>query len=293
MTWTKVRAAGLVAAAAVMAAACGKASAEQAPQQARTQAAEQAAPPQVVTVVARDYSFEAPAEVQAGLVTFQLQNRGQQLHHMAVLRLDQGKTMQDLFAAMQSGGGKLPEWAHEVGGPNAPDPGGDANATMLLQPGNYALLCFVDIPDRVPHVMKGMVKPLRVVAPAATPAAAQAVTGDVTMTLSDYAFALSAPITAGRHTIRVENPTAAQSHEVELVKLAPGKTLQDLMSWIENPQGPSPGQAIGGIAGLAKGEVASFAYDFAPGEYGWICFLPGPDGRPHFMHGMMQQFTVS
>jgi hypothetical protein len=290
MTWTKVKAAGLVAATAMAAAACGKASAEQA---AQTQAVEQAAPPQVVTVVARDYAFEAPAEVQAGLVTFQLQNRGQQLHHMAVLRLDQGKTMQDLFAAMQSGGGKLPAWAHEVGGPNAPDPGGDSNATMLLQPGNYALLCFVDIPDRVPHVMKGMAKPLRVVSPAATPAAAQSITGDVTMTLSDYAFTLSTPITAGRHTIHVVNPTAAQSHEVELVKLAPGKTLQDLMHWIESPQGPPPGQAIGGIAGLEKGGAASFTYDFAPGEYAWICFIPGPDGRPHFMHGMMQQFTVS
>lgn len=290
MTWTRAKAAGLVAAAAMAAAACGKASAERSP--ASEQVAEQAPPPRVVTVVARDFSFEAPAEIPAGLVTFQLQNRGEALHHMAVLRLDPGKTLQDLFAAMQSGGGKLPAWAREVGGPNAPDPGGDANATLLLQPGDYALLCFVDVPDRVPHVMKGMAKLLRVT-PASAPAAAQAVTGDVTMTLDDYSFALSTPITRGPHTIRVENATAAQSHEVELVKLAPGKTLQDLMAWIESPQGPPPGAAIGGIAGLAKGEVASFTYDFAPGEYGWICFIPGPDGRPHFLHGMMQQFTVS
>jgi uncharacterized cupredoxin-like copper-binding protein len=288
MTWTRVKAAGLVAAAAVMAAACGKANAESAEQQ----AAAQGAPPAVVTVVAREFAFQAPDEVPAGLVTFQLQNRGQALHHMAVLRLDQGKTLQDLFAAMQSGGGKLPAWAHEVGGPNAADPGSDSNATMLLAAGDYALLCFVDLPDHVPHVMKGMAKMLRVT-PAAIPAASRAITGDVTMTLNDYSFTLSTPITRGPHTIRVENPTAGQSHEVELVKLAPGKTLQDLMSWIGNPQGPPPGNAIGGVAGLERGAVASFTYDFAPGEYGWICFVPGPDVRPHFMHGMMQQFTVS
>ena len=94
------------------------------------------------------------------------------------------------------------------------------------------------------------------------------------------------------HTIRVENG-AAQSHEVELVKLAPGKTLQDLMAWIADPQGPPPGNAIGGIAGMGHGVAQSFSYDFAPGEYGFICFLPGPDGKPHFLHGMMQQFTVS
>jgi len=280
MTRSKVKAAGMVAAAAVMAAACGRAEAKTV-----------AAPPRVVTVVAREFAFQAPDEVPAGMVTFQLQNRGQALHHMQVIRLDDGKTLQDLYAALQAGGAP-PAWAHDYGGPNAPDPGSDSNATMFLQPGNYAILCFVDIPDHVPHVMKGMAKMIRVT-PAPVPAAATNITGDVTLTLNDYSFTLSAPLTRGVHTIRVENPTAAQSHEVELVKLAPGKTVNDLLQWIANPQGPPPGSAIGGIAGMEKGQVQSFTYDFAPGEYGFVCFLPGPDGRPHFMHGMTQQFTVS
>ena len=284
MTWTKVKAAGLVAAAAMAVAACSRAEATPAK-------VAEAASPRVVTVVARDFSFQAPDEVPAGLVTFQLQNRGAALHHMAVIRLDDGKTLQDRVAAMQASHGQVPAWAHEMGGPNAPDPGADANATMMLEPGNYVLLCFVDMPDNVPHVMKGMMKPLRVT-PAAIPAADRAIAGDVTMTLNDYSFTLSKPITRGAHTIRVEN-TAAQPHEVELVKLAPGKTLQDLMAWIREPQGPPPGSAIGGIAGMGRGVVQSFSYDFAPGEYGLICFIPGPDGRPHFLHGMMRQFTVS
>jgi uncharacterized cupredoxin-like copper-binding protein len=283
MTWTKVKAAGTVAAAAVMAAACARAEATPAK-------AAQAAPPRVVTVVAREFAFQAPDEVPAGLVTFQLQNRGTALHHMAIIRLDDGKTLQDLYAALQAGG-PPPAWAHDYGGPNAPDPGTDSNATLMLEPGNYALVCFVDIPDHVPHVMKGMAKLLRVT-PAAVPAAARGITGDVTLTLDDYSFTESTPITRGVHTIRVEN-AAAQSHEVELVKLAPGKTVNDLMAWIANPQGPPPGSAIGGIAGMAHGDVQSFTYDFAPGDYGFICFLPGPDGKPHFMHGMMRQFTVS
>jgi uncharacterized cupredoxin-like copper-binding protein len=282
MTWTKVKAAGLVAAATVAAAACGRA--EAAPVKAA------AAPPRVITVVARDFAFQGPDEVPAGLVTVQLQNRGTNLHHMAIMRLDEGKTLQDLFAAFQAGGAP-PAWAHDMGGPNAPDPGSDANATLMLEPGSYALLCFVDIPDHVPHVMKGMAKLLRVT-PALVPAAARAVTGDLTMTLDDYSFTTSAPITRGAHTIRVVN-AAAQSHEVELVKLAPGKTVQDLVAWIANPQGPPPGNALGGIAGMGHGVTQSFTYDFSPGEYGLICFLPGPDGKPHFMHGMMRQFTVS
>jgi uncharacterized cupredoxin-like copper-binding protein len=281
MTWTKVKAAGLVAAAAVAAAACSRAEATP---------ARAAVPPRVVTVVARDFAFQVQDEVPAGLVTFQLQNRGANLHHMAIMKLDEGKTLQDLFAAFQAGGAP-PAWAHDMGGPNAPDPGSDANATLMLEPGSYALLCFVDIPDHVPHLMKGMAKLLRVT-PAVVPAASRAIAGDVTMTLTDYAFTLSKPITRGVHTIRVENP-AAQSHEVELVKLAPGKTVQDLVAWIADPQGPPPGNALGGIAGMGHGVVQSFTYDFAPGEYGLICFLPGPDGKPHFMHGMIQQLTVS
>jgi len=197
MTWTKVKAAGLVAAAAVAAAACSRA--EAAP-------ARGAAPPRVVTVVARDFAFQVQDEVPAGLVTFQLQNRGASLHHMAIMKLDEGKTLQDLFAAFQAGGAP-PAWAHDMGGPNAADPGSDANATLMLEPGSYALLCFVDIPDHVPHLMKGMAKMLRVT-PAVVPAASRAIAGDVTMTLTDYSFTLSKPITRGVHTIRVENPGA-------------------------------------------------------------------------------------
>ena len=34
--------------------------------------------------------------------------------------------------------------------------------------------------------------------------------------------------------------------------------------------------------------------DFAPGEYGMICFFPdAKDGKPHFMHGMIRQFSVT
>lgn len=282
----QVKAAARVAAAAVFAAACGRAQAET---PAKTAAAD-AVPPHVLTMVARDFAFQAPDQVPAGMVTIQLQNRGQALHHVALMKLDGGKTLEDVYAALRAGG-PPPAWMHDMGGPNAPDPGSDANATLFLQPGNYALLCFVDIPDHVPHVMKGMAKALTVT-PAVVPTAA-APSGDITMRLDDYSFTTSTPITAGRHTIRVENG-AAQSHEVELIKLAPGKTADDLMAWMQSMQGPPPASAIGGISGMERGQVQSFTHDFTPGTYVLICFLPDArDGKPHFMHGMMRTITVS
>lgn len=243
-----------------------------------------------VTVTARDFAFEAPPQILAGVTTFHLVNRGQQIHHVQILKFEQGKTLGDFMNALKQRG-PFPAWVVEVGGPNAPAPGGESNATVTLDPGNYALVCFVDVPDHVPHVMKGMSHPFTVT-PSTTATTAEP-TADVTMTLSDYTFTLSTPLTAGTHTIRVEN-TAGQPHEVELVQLPPGKTITDLAKWAETYRGMPPARPIGGIAGLASGKHAFFTVNLTPGDYGLICFYPdAKDGKPHFMHGMTQQIKVS
>jgi hypothetical protein len=242
----------------------------------------------VVRVTGEDFSFNAPDEIPAGLTEFRFLNKGPALHHMAIVKLEDGKTFDDLRALLANPG-PAPAWIREIGGPNAPAPGLESNATLILEPGNYALICFVDI-GGPPHFMKGMVKPLRVIP--ATDAAASKPDADITATLFDYNFKLSAPITAGTRTIRVDN-AAKQHHEVELIQLNPGKTLGDLMSWLQKTEGPPPGKPIGGIAGLEAGASQYFTADFAPGDYALICFLPdAKDGKPHFMHGMMQQITV-
>jgi hypothetical protein len=63
---------------------------------------------------------------------------------------------------------------------------------------------------------------------------------DVRLVLNDYSFTFTPELRAGRHTIRVEN-AAAQPHHVELVRLAPGKTVGDLMHWFKQREGPPPG----------------------------------------------------
>ena len=284
-SWSRMM--GALVAAGVMApavAGCGRGNAQ------AGEAAVVAAAPAVVTYTARDFSFEGPAEITAGHTEFRLVNAGQALHHLQIVKLEEGKTMQDFVAAMQAGG-PPPEWMVEVGGPNAPDPGGQANATVLMEAGNYLVLCFVDVPDHVPHVAKGMIKELKVTG--AAPAGDAMPAADVVMALNDYSFTLSKPLAAGRQVIRVENG-ARQPHEVEIIKLAPGKTLDDLMGWMQNMQGPPPASAIGGVAALVPGVVNNFSVDLTPGEYVLICFIPDAgDQRPHFMHGMVQTITVS
>ena len=124
----------------------------------------------VVTLRAKDFAFEGPTEVPAGLTTFRLMNLGPEIHHAQIIKLDEGKTGADFAAALKAGG-PPPGWARVAGGPNAPLPGQESNATSVLEAGNYALVCFVDTPDKVPHLMKGMIHDFKVV-PASQPSAA-------------------------------------------------------------------------------------------------------------------------
>ena len=244
-----------------------------------------------ITVTASDYSFAAPDSVPAGLTEIRLENRGTEMHHAMLIRLDAGKTMSDLFASMK-GEGPLPSWAREVGGPNTPGPGGESTAILRLTAGRYAMICVIPSPDGKPHVMKGMAKEL-VVTPAISNTSTANVRVSSTMTLLDYAFQFSQPLKAGRQTIRVKNG-AAQPHEVVVLRLQPGRTPADMLAWMEKMEGPPPGAPVGGTTPMARGEENLITLDLAPGEYGLICFAPdAKDGKPHFVHGMVTQFTVA
>ena len=243
-----------------------------------------------VTVTANDYAFVAPDTIPAGLTEIRLLNRGNEMHHVWMIRLDAGKSLKDLFAVMKPEA-PLPSWARDVGGPNTPGPGGEAAAILRLTPGRYAMICVIPSPDGKAHVMKGMAKEVTVV-PSVPPTANANLQIASTMTLLDYSFQFSQPLAAGRQMIRVKN-AAAQPHEVVFVKLQPGKKTMDVLAWMEKMQGPPPGTPIGGTTPMANGEENILTLDLAPGEYGMICFVgDARDGKPHFLHGMVMEFTV-
>lgn len=277
----------LVAVFALSANACSRSQASEKPD---SNAAGAAAAPNVVVVKTSDYAFDAPDTVRAGLTTVRLiTNPGQEMHQVGLIRLDSGKTPAD-FANATKAPGPMPKWAVEVAGVNPPAPGQTAEATLNLEPGHYLLVCFVPSPDGVPHIAKGMVRPL---VAAGTAVAAAPLPGDVEIKLTDYAFGLSKPLTAGRHVVRVVND-GQQTHEVMVIRLAPGKTAAQVAAWVEKMEGPPPGEPLSGVAGLGVGESASFPLTLTPGEYGLICFIPdAKDGKPHYVHGMVHQFKVS
>jgi hypothetical protein len=242
-----------------------------------------------VTITARDYTLDSPDTLPEGAVTLRLVNQGKEFHHIWIARLEGGRTVDDVLAALKTQG-PLPEWVKDAGGPNAPRPeGGENSATVTLVPGNYIVACLIPSADGIPHLMKGMVRPLTVVK---TGRPAPAPKGDVIMTLRDYSFFFSRPLTAGTHVIEVRNE-GTQWHEFELVQLAPGKTPHDVIAFIEHGLGSPPGLPIGGVSPLMPGGVSWFHADLQPGRYALICFLPDrKDGKQHFDHGMLQEIEV-
>jgi uncharacterized cupredoxin-like copper-binding protein len=253
----------------------------------------------VVTVHAKEFAFIAPASIAAGTTTFRLVNDGKEVHQISILQLAKGKTLVDYAAAMKAN--KPAPWAVGVGGPNAAGPGQTIDATVTLEAGNYVLVCWVPSPGApVPHMAKGMIQPLTVTAPGSVTQAGASVSylpesaPDVHLELFDYGFKFSKPLTAGKHTIHVMN-IGTQEHEAALVKLAPGKSMKDFDAWlVSGMKGPAPADPAPGMAGLGKGRTGSFDTNLTAGRYGVICWIPdAKDGKPHSMHGMVQEITVA
>ncbi|MEP6573502.1 MAG: hypothetical protein ABJD11_12430 [Gemmatimonadota bacterium] len=247
--------------------------------------------PRVVAIKAHDYAYEIPDTIAAGVTTLQMANEGKELHQAQLVRLTDGKRATDLLETLKAQG-PLPGWVKFVGGPNAVGPGGIGNATTTLLPGHYAIVCFIPSPGGPPHVMKGMIREFDVTGPAA-PASDRLPAADISMKTIDYDFTLSKPFTAGHHTILVENG-AAQSHEVVLVRLQPGRSAQDFDHWAEGTmEGPPPVTSSTGITAMENGDGVTFDVDLTPGEYVLICFAPDiKDGKSHASHGMIKQLTV-
>lgn len=139
----------------------------------------------VIEITANEFAFTSPEVVDAGLVTFRLVNRGNQLHHLQFVRLARGKTIADILALpVLSRTGPFPDWMTDVVGPNPSVLGRSTDTTVQLDPGSYAIICLIPGSDVLPHTLNGMIRPLAVLSavdprPTAVPAS------DVSVTLKD------------------------------------------------------------------------------------------------------------
>ncbi len=116
---------------------------------------------------------------------------------------------------------------------------------------------------------------------------------DLTVNMTEFAYDIPEEVEAGQQVWRIEN-AGGQVHHLVLFRIKEGKTLDEVIAFLESEQGEEPVEYVRSTAVIGAGQSNYVEYDLAPGEYLAICFLPDYEtGELHAMLGMMDTFTVA
>jgi plastocyanin len=253
-----------------------------------------------VTFVAQDYSFTAPTTIPAGYVDVSVQNKGKEDHQVQLVKLGSMSLDQFKNAAIKTNIGAVQKSTVFVGGPNVANPGKTTTATVKLDPGKYAVVCFIPAnSDGKPHAAHGMITAVDVAKTDASDETAPAPAS--TIALKDFSFTVPAGFT-GQGVVDIANQ-GTEVHEMGIVKLKPGKTLKDAKGFLLTPPGPPPPAGPppfvsvpenGGITGISPQQHAWLDMKLTPGNYVLICFFPDPkkNDLPHALEGMVKEFAI-
>jgi hypothetical protein len=142
------------------------------------------------------------------------------------------------------------EWS--FGGPAVPrDSTNDATVTMELRPGRYAFISYeVDATGRprgdrykwlmITAIRTSALIPSRFAVP------------DVTLKIKDARIDVIGALRRGQRTFQVEN-IGAQAHDLMIVRVNSGKTVEDVQRWLRDRRGSAPFFYVGGITPLSPG----------------------------------------
>ncbi len=143
-----------------------------------------------------------PASIEGGWTTMRLENTGKEPHEFALAKLDGDRTRADVLAVLSDPATQEqgpPSWVSIRAGIPTLQAGDTASLTQRLEPGRYALICFLDGPSGKPHFADGMLSVVDV----GEDAGAEAPEADATLTLGK---SLQAPeLEAGERTLELTN----------------------------------------------------------------------------------------
>ncbi|MFQ5543510.1 MAG: hypothetical protein ACE5FY_04055 [Nitrospiria bacterium] len=112
--------------------------------------------------------------------------------------------------------------------------------------------------------------------------------------IDEFEIGLTGVVSPGKHTLHVKN-AGTMLHEVVIFKLKNGITASNFKSVIS--AGGSlrkVGKMKGNMPPILSGATGNVTATFEPGNYLLLCFqVDLKTGQPHFMIGMLHEFTVT
>ena len=239
-----------------------------------------AAAPNALTVTAYDdpkMHFAISGSPQAGLVSLNFKNAGDDAHEMSLAKLKPGVTLARFNAALHKPDAEKAANAlvenpdADITGPQIAGPGLSETATVHLDAGHYVIVCFLPGKDGMPHAVMGMTGEVTV---GAGPSAAAAPKADATVTLTDHKINLPANFKSGG-TFAISN-TGTKPHDFSFAQLKGGS----LMSFFQcvggsfgkgTPIDKCAGTLFGGVTSIPAGQTAYLKIGPLPaGSYGYL-----------------------
>lgn len=244
-----------------------------------------------LVIVVADKGFDAPSQVEAGLVNVRLFNRSSATQHIAILKVDRLDRVATIAEYLRAGDWNVP-WISRMGGPESSAPGGVSSVSMILEPGRYVVAQLPVAPTHGGPLVLAEVQELAVIRRAEGAGATTLPATEVTLVMNEWGFTVEGPLHAGRRTLRVDNKGQFE-HHVSIVRLLPGRTMEQAVRWAERPVGAAPFETVGGTTNVERRRAVNVTVDLMPGDYALLCTTYNPLSKQlHSQHGMVKQIRV-
>ncbi len=263
-----------------------------------------------VEITTADYAFIAPDTIPSGWITFVLNNsKAIHVHEISISKLPNGIGYQDytqdfegswekILKELQDGQiersgilsreeALLPSWADGVKyicSRGLVSPGRKASRTVFLEPGQYAMECWVKTQDGAIHISKGMTSPLTVTKDKA--GSLEPRPPEKISVLENRIETAWKPA-VGKHSFALflEKDSAGYPlhNNIHLIRLDPETDLAKVNKWLDwyhvgGLRSPAPAVFLGGLS-IYTSKVGKhpgyFTVDITePGQYAWIVQVP-------------------
>jgi hypothetical protein len=223
-----------------------------------------------------------PDGMPAGLVSLKVENKDKEWHAAIIRRLHDNITLDEFSSSFSEEPFSTMPMTQLLGGPDLA--GGDSSLGFYsFQPGVYVLVDnWVE-----PWAFKSFEvsgEGIDVIPP----------NPGLSVIMSEYNFDMPGEIPAGRLLWKFTN-SGEFPHNLGIVSFEEGQTLDDLIAWLQNEEGPPPWIDVAFWNVMSPGVTSWGEIELEPGNYMVLDFMPDFASENDFnvQKGMFKQITVT